>query len=105
MAEAVMFAGANRIFELQTDDPLPVMAPMPAYVGQALTYTCWKLSPEELEEINRTGEVWMAARCGQRPIQPHWVGSLKFIKWACTDLGGFIRLPRHPDTPEQKEEA
>lgn len=98
MAESVPFKGVNRIFEIDpkhSEGNMPSMLPMHGYQGNVLTYTCWKLSPEELEEINRTGEVWLAARCGPRAMQPHWLGSLSFIKWACAEMGKMW----NPNTP------
>lgn len=97
MAEAIPFDGYNRMFEMapyDEGDPWPAMKPMPGYNSEVLTFTRWKLSDDELAEVNRTGEVWMAARTGRRPIQPHWLGSLSYIKWACAELGGLWKKPK-----------
>lgn len=107
MAEAIEFPGVNRVYEKppsDADDMIPNMAPIPAFQGNVVTYTCWKLSEREIEEINRTGEVWMAVRCGQRPMQPHWVGSLGFIKWACAEMGRFFATPDQIDNSQQEKE-
>lgn len=99
MAKAIPFDGYNRLFEMppyDADDKFPAMQPAPGYNTAVLTFTRWKLSPEELEEINRTGEVWMACRTGRRPMQPHWLGSLSYIKWACAELGGLWKPSKPP---------
>ena len=45
--------------------------------GQAVVISCWKLTAEELEEVNRTGRVWLsvwghtmppAVICGKKPF-------------------------------------
>lgn len=98
MAESIEFKGVNRLFEMRPydeEDGLSPMEPIPAFQGTVITYTCWRPSEEEMEEINRTGEVWMAVRSGSRPIQPHWLGSLSFIKRACAGMGSIW----NPDRP------
>ena len=91
MAKCIPFEGHNRRFEvpLQAGDLLPSMLPMFGYNNKVLTFTRWKLTEAELEEINRTGEIWMAARTGARPMQPHWLGSLSWIKFCCAEMGGL----------------
>jgi hypothetical protein len=46
--------------------------------GHPVTVSCWKLTEEELQEINRTGRVWLmvcgdsippVAVCGQKPFK------------------------------------
>jgi len=98
MAEAVSFAGVNRLFEMQPyheGDQLSPMLPMPAFQGNVLTYTCWKPSEKEMQEIIRTGEIWLAVRCGSRPMQPHWLGSLSHVKSSCAGMGNMW----NPDRP------
>lgn len=66
MAEPVGFEGANQVFaapegstnciDLETHSD-----------GQAVT-SCWRLSPEELAEVARTGVVWLrVAMNGRTP--------------------------------------
>jgi hypothetical protein len=96
MAISKRFPGANRVYEMkpyEEGDKFPAMRPMTAYSNPVASFTRWQLSPEEIEEVIRTGEVWMVCRNGERPMQPHWVGSLGYIKWACSDLGGLWNLP------------
>lgn len=95
MAESIQFDGMNRHFQTPPADPevdlLSGAPDMFGYNNGVLTFTRWKLSSEEMEEIIRTGEIWLAVRTGTRPIQPHWLGSLSFIKQACADFGRLWR--------------
>jgi hypothetical protein len=95
MAVSIEFDGINRRYETPPENPdedrIALSPPMFGYSNGILAFTRWKLSPEELTEIAKTGEVWLAVRCGRRPMQPHWLGSLSHIKQACADFGGLWR--------------
>lgn len=57
--------------------------PLSVYVGRnvenlPVVVSCWKCTPEELAEINRTGRVWLIVHgvtmppvsvCGEKPFQ------------------------------------
>jgi len=48
------------------------MLPLPCHVGyesdmQSIV-TCWQLSKEDLEEVAKTGVVWLVIRGNQQPI-------------------------------------
>ena len=44
--------------------------PLPAFVDQqvGMAVSCWKPTPEELEEINKTGEVWLTVPLPHPPV-------------------------------------
>jgi hypothetical protein len=47
--------------------------------GQAVVISCWKLTAEELAEINRTGRVWLGILGHTMP--PAWIdGTVPFQK-------------------------
>ena len=47
--------------------------------GQPVVISCWKMTKEELEEINRTGRVWMGMFGTVAP--PMWLSGTKpFLK-------------------------
>jgi hypothetical protein len=63
-------------------EPLSVMVSQNDEGGQAFV-SCWKLTAEELAEVNRTGRVWVIvwgalhppiAVCGEKPIVSPPVG-------------------------------
>lgn len=86
MAEAVHFPGANFTF----------LAPEGREdVGDLHTFrqesgpanvSCWRLSPDELEEINRTGCVWLTVMSG-RTFYPAFVGSETTCRSVVVDYG------------------
>lgn len=43
--------------------------------GAPVVISCWKLTKEELEEINRTGRVWLGIYGVTMP--PAWVAGIK----------------------------
>ena len=51
----------------------PEYLPLPAKFGDRTVgeiYTCWKLSPEEIAEIQKTGVVWLSILTFNHPLQP-----------------------------------
>jgi hypothetical protein len=45
--------------------------PLPAYRDESgRVVTCWKLSPEELEEVSETGVIWLDMLTFNQPLQP-----------------------------------
>lgn len=111
MAESIEFEGINRQFQTpvenpEEDGPFLNLPPMWGYNNGTLTFTRWQLTPEEIMEIAKTGEVWLAVRTGTRPMQPHWLGSLSFIKERCSDFGGLWRVrSRKAPTTDDLEPA
>lgn len=108
MAKSIEFTGINRIYSapLEEGDEIPACDPMFAFNNGAISMTRWKLSDEELAEINRTGEVWLAVRSGRRPMQPHWLGSMSDMKRKCLDFAGGIwfRWPvKRPNGPPNSD--
>lgn len=57
MALPSEFFGQNVVFAKDQPEYLP----LPAFLDKQipLTVTCWKLSPEELEEVQKTGKVYI----------------------------------------------
>lgn len=43
--------------------------------GMPVVISCWKLTAQELEEINRTGRVWLGIIGGTMP--PAWISGTK----------------------------
>lgn len=83
---ATAFAEENAVLDspkgVDPDDcgPLSVWRG-PDEDGDALVVSCWKVTADELEEIKRTGRVWLmvwgrtmvpTAVCGQSPFEKDW---------------------------------
>lgn len=53
---------------------------LPAFKENNQPFTvvsCWELSPEELEEVKRTGKVWVSTLTFGNPLQPLRVEAFK----------------------------
>jgi hypothetical protein len=51
----------------------PEYMPLPAKFGDRKLgeiHTCWKLSPEEISEIQKTGVIWLSILTFRNPLQP-----------------------------------
>lgn len=103
MAKSVEFPGHNRRFEIpkQIHDHVTYADTMFAHSNGVWSHVCWKLSEEELEEVKRTGEVWMAVRCGVEPLRPHFAGSLSWVKQNTIDFAGGMWRSFKPKKPEE----
>ena len=53
-------------------DNQPEYMPLPAcfIADQGMVISCWKLSPEEIAEIQRTGVLWIKQLSFGHPLQP-----------------------------------
>lgn len=73
MGRPVDFAGTNMTLgppKGMTEDQVQTVK---AYHGNGQFVLCWKMSPEELDEINATGMVWLSLM--GTGLQPSFVGS------------------------------
>jgi hypothetical protein len=109
MAESIPFEGANRRLVSPMHEPeVDLINDKPDMFGfnnGIITYTRWQLTPEEITEIAKTGEVWVATRDGVNPMRPTWVGSFSTIKEMCLGYGRFWkRKPRPQALLEDKRE-
>lgn len=85
--DCVSFPEQNITVGIGDCDPAKVV-PMPAWVGEdqrgdSMSVSCWKLTPEELVEVQRTGVVWQGIMgkgippsyvAAFSPFQPYIVG-------------------------------
>lgn len=58
MADIVKFPQSNCTYVGEGCNDLPVFKGEQDN-GDKILISCWKLSPEELEEVQRTGRVWL----------------------------------------------
>lgn len=65
--EPIKFDGANVVYG--ANQPEYILLPAKKRPnGEVIT--CWKLSPEELKQIQETGVVWCAVLTFNEPLQP-----------------------------------
>lgn len=72
MAKPVRFPDQSHVFRPPQSMEEGECGELPAIacvLGDNVTYmSCWKLTPEELEEVQRTGVVWIGAVSMQPPL-------------------------------------
>lgn len=85
MAEPVAFAGFTHDF-----GPPPgldeMVGRLPVFMNGATVVSAWKLSPEELAEIQQTGIVFLSIMSGTA-VFPCYVGSESEVKLVASDTG------------------
>lgn len=65
--EPILFEGANVIMGKDQPEYLP----LPAYkTPDGTVTTCWKLTPEELKQVQETGVIWLSTLTFNQPLQP-----------------------------------
>lgn len=88
MADNYAFDGANKVFS----DPHKDENDRPdiwSFFNGLTVFSKWRLSPEELAEINASGEVCLAQLLGKNvPMPATFVGSERNIRIATMDLAG-----------------
>ena len=63
----INFKGANVVFGANQ----PEYISMPAYRKEkGEIWTCWKLSPEDLKQIQETGVIWLSMLTFNQPLMP-----------------------------------
>ncbi len=70
--EPIKFKQQNVTYAENQEEYLP----LPAFKTKSgRVITCWKLSDEELEEVNKTGIVWLDMLTFNKPLQPVGIGT------------------------------
>ena len=65
--EAVNFKESNVVFAENQDE----YKSLPAYIdNNGVVVTCWKLSEEEIKNINETGRIYLETLTFNNPLQP-----------------------------------
>jgi len=70
MAEPIEFAEANATFK---GDGTKRLKDLRCHIDGNVTISCWKLSPEEIAEIVKTGVVWLGQMNYGKQLQPQAV--------------------------------
>lgn len=69
----VSFDRETGYFDPPRDMPADECEPLPVYVGKMtdgrrVIISCFKMTPEELAEVNRTGRVWLIVQGRDMPV-------------------------------------
>jgi hypothetical protein len=84
MAEAVQFAGANTIY--RAPEGREDVSDLHVFRNQQAIVSAWKLTPEELAEVNRTGTVFLSVLSGG-VLYPVFLGSEESVRLLVADYG------------------
>lgn len=85
MAQPVNFPGANmRLLPPQGSENV---SELHTYTNGICSVSCWELTPEELEEVARTGKVFVTILSG-RTQPPVFVGDEAAVRSVVVDFGG-----------------
>ena len=68
--EPVNFDGVNAVYGKDQKEYLPLPAERRGKPQYGEVLTCWQLSPEELEQVQKTGKIWLSLLTFNRPLQP-----------------------------------
>jgi hypothetical protein len=100
MAKSIEFDGYNKHMVNPMAEPevdrIHGKGDMFGFSNGIITYTRWQLTPEEITQIAKTGEVWIAERTGNKIMRQHWVGSFHSIRQQCLDYGRFWKRTQPP---------
>lgn len=77
MADPVAFAGHNKRFVAAPE--MTDTRTLHVYTNGVENISCWKLSPDELAIIARTGEVWMSIKSGE-VLHPAYIGGAPMME-------------------------
>jgi hypothetical protein len=60
MANPVGFEGATHVIRAPEGSTQDEYTDLPVAKDEIQTVSCWRLTPDELEEVKRTGVVWLS---------------------------------------------
>lgn len=87
MAEAITFDGANMVLGAPAGSEETVSA-LHTYTNGMCSVSCWRLSPEELAEVNRTGGIIFLSVFSGRSQPPVFLGDEEAVRTLVVDYGG-----------------
>ena len=94
MSRPVPFTGCN--LRLVAPEGRDDVEPLDAFTNGNCIVTCWELSPEEMQSVQRTGRVWLTTM-GNR-FAPAFVGDEKAVRDVVSGYGRTI-----PQQPKEGE--
>lgn len=86
MAEAVKFGGSNMVLHAP-EGMEESCSDLHTFTNGNCSVSCWRLTPEELAEINRTGCVFLSI-FSDRTQPPVFIGAEETVRSVVVDYGG-----------------
>lgn len=98
MADAINFPGSNFTFSAPPDrDDISDLHTFRQPEGPC-NVSCWQLRPEELDEVNRTGCVFLSVMSGLQ-FYPAFLGSESVVRGVVVDYGKVWDRGPYPPAP------
>lgn len=85
MGQAVPFAGCNHHYEAPEDRD--DISGLPCFNNGQVTVSVWQLDPEEIDEIVRTGRIYLSVMMG-KSMPPVYLGGEEATRMMVQDYGG-----------------
>lgn len=105
MADPVGFDGANTVFRAPPGSTPEEYKDLQTYHGQGQIISCWRLTPEELEVVNRTGVIWVSMLTHAAP-PPLLVCGTGMFQGGDPKAEPFVAPARRaPDEPQRDTRA
>jgi hypothetical protein len=92
MGTAVTFPGKNFDFGPPPGQDEHQCGTLPVMADRVNNVSCWKLTPEELAEINESGCVFLNVQSGKFMF-PVFVGSISAVNQLVADGGLIAKVP------------
>ena len=86
MAQGIRFCGANGQLNAAPGTE-EVVGSLPVCLDRGEAISCWRLSPEELAHVLKTGEVWLSVLTGNNPAPPVAITGFPMMKALDNDTG------------------
>lgn len=87
MGKPIEFAGVNRVYGPPKGREEQV-GNLPVFMNGTCIVSAWKLTPAELEEVIRTGTVFLSSMSGE-VLFPMFVGSESVVRSVVVDHGAI----------------
>ena len=86
MAQPVDFTGTNVIMKAPRGSE-EIVQDVRAFRNEQCCITCWNLTADEIEEVNRTGRIFLSVHYGGG-MPPVFVGGEDSVREISADYGG-----------------
>lgn len=90
MAQGIDFPGSNKTYTspgTREGTPDDRVRDLHVFTNGVCIVSCWKLTPEEIEEVNKTGCIFISIMSAPQ-LYPFFVGSEKNVRDVIQDFGG-----------------
>lgn len=91
MSVPIKWHGVNKVLTAPKDTTSEQVQDLPIFTNGAVCISRWKLTPETIEEINRTGCIFLSVYSGQTQ-PPVFIGSERETREVAVDYGPVWRV-------------